>query len=215
MLITNAENTLFGEWKGSRKGFVSDGLVSEQDYLSSDMKICIVLKEVNDLDGGGWDLREFLAKGARPQTWNNVVRWIHGIRNISRDIPWQEFDEINEVDRQSSLKAICAMNLKKSPGTHTTDSASLNKVANEDRNFIQRQFSLYDPDITICGGTGDLFKEVAGFNAYEWKRTSRGIRWYERTPNKYVVAYCHPEARVDNPLIVYGLIDAIREIYSY
>lgn len=215
MLITNAENTLFGEWKGSRKGFVSDGLVSEQDYLSSDMKICIVLKEVNDLDGGGWDLREFLAKGARPQTWNNVVRWIHGIRNISRDIPWQEFDEINEVDRQSSLKTICAMNLKKSPGTHTTDSASLNKVANEDRNFIQRQFSLYDPDITICGGTGDLFKEVAGFNAYEWKRTSRGIRWYERTPNKYVVAYCHPEARVDNPLIVYGLIDAIREIYSY
>lgn len=214
MSITNAENSLFDEWKGNRKGFVSDGLVSEQDYLNSDTKICIVLKEVNDPYGGGWDLREFLAEGARSQTWNNVVRWINGIRNINRDIPWQDFDEINEADRQSSLKSICAMNLKKSPGTHTTDKASLNKVANEDRNFIEQQFSLYNPDITICGGTGDLFKDTAGLNEYEWKRTNRGIWWYERAPKKYVIAYCHPEARVDNPLIVYGLIDAIREIYS-
>nr|MBF4295683.1 hypothetical protein [Vibrio anguillarum] len=73
---------------------------------------------------------------------------------------------------------------------------------------------LYDPDITICGGTGELFKDVAGFNNSEWKRTIRGVWWFERAPKKYVIAFCHPEARVDNPLIVYGLIDAIREIYS-
>ncbi|WGC86175.1 hypothetical protein [Aeromonas caviae] len=78
-----------------------------------------MLKEVNDPDGGGWDLREFIADGARSQTWNNVARWVDGIRNIERDIPWKEFDDINEEDRQSSLKSICAMNLKKSPGTHT------------------------------------------------------------------------------------------------
>ncbi|WP_305417770.1 hypothetical protein [Photobacterium leiognathi] len=54
MSITDKENNLFIEWKENRKGFVSDGLVSEQDYLNSDIKICIVLKEVNDPDGGGW-----------------------------------------------------------------------------------------------------------------------------------------------------------------
>lgn len=214
MSITNEENSLFGEWKGNRKGFVSDGLVSEKDYLNSDIKICIVLKEVNGPDGGDWDLREFIANGARSQTWNNVVRWVNGIRSIERDIPWKEFEDVSKEDRQSSLKSLCAMNLKKSPGTHTAVEASLNKVANEDRNFIERQFSLYNPDLTICGGTGDLFKDVAGFNEFEWKRTDRGIWWYERAPAKYVIAYCHPEARVDDPLIVYGLIDAVREIYS-
>ena len=214
MSIKDEENSLFGEWKGNREGFVSDGVISEKDYLNSDIKICVVLKEVNDFGGGGWDLREFIADGARSQTWNNVVRWVNGIRNIERDIPWKEFADINEEDRKSSLKSICAMNLKKSPGTHTTDKASLNKVANEDRNFIEKQFALYNPDITICGGTGDLFKDVAGLNEFEWKRTNRGIWWYERAPRKYVIAYCHPEARVDNPLIVYGLIDAIRDIYS-
>ena len=60
MSITNEENSLFGEWKGNRKGFVSDGLISEQDYLNSNTKICILLKEVNDPDIGGWDLREFI-----------------------------------------------------------------------------------------------------------------------------------------------------------
>lgn len=214
MSITNEENSLFGEWKGNRKGFVSDGLVSEKDYLNSNIKICIVLKEVNDPDGGDWDLREFIANGARSQTWNNVVRWVNGIRNIERDIPWKEFEDVSKEDRQSSLKSLCAMNLKKSPGTHTAVEASLNKVANEDRDFIERQFSLYNPDLTICGGTGELFKDVAGFNEFEWKRTDRGIWWYERAPAKYVIAYCHPEARVDDPLIVYGLIDAVCEIYS-
>ncbi|MBF4247761.1 hypothetical protein EA004_22710 [Vibrio anguillarum] len=178
------------------------------------MKICIVLKEVNDPDGGGWDLRKFLADGARAQTWNNVVRWVTGIRSPEREIPWKEFDVLSQEDRKSTLKSICAMNLKKSPGTHTADYASLNKVANEDRSFIKKQYALYDPDITICGRTGELFKDVAGFNNSEWKRTIRGVWWFERAPKKYVIAFCHPEARVDNPLIVYGLIDAIREIYS-
>ncbi|MBF4296535.1 hypothetical protein EAY24_25145, partial [Vibrio anguillarum] len=106
------------------------------------MKICIVLKEVNDPDGGGWDLRKFLADGARAQTWNNVVRWVTGIRSPEREIPWKEFDVLSQEDRKSTLKSICAMNLKKSPGTHTADYASLNKVANEDRSFIKKQYAL-------------------------------------------------------------------------
>jgi hypothetical protein len=214
MSITSSEESLFSKWKGSRKGFVSDGVVSESDYLNSNIKICIVLKEVNDPDGGGWDLRKFLADGARPQTWNNVVRWVSSIRNIGKNISWQDIDKLDNEDRSIQLKTICAMNLKKSPGTHTTDKASLNFVANEDSEFIKKQYSLYDPDLTICGGTGDLFKSVAGLNEYKWNRTQRGIWWFERSPKKYVIAYCHPEARVDNPLIVYGLIDAVREIYS-
>ena len=214
MSILQDENSLFDEWEGNRKGFVSDGLVSENDYLDSDIKVCIILKEVNDPDGGDWDLRQYLSNGARPQTWNNIVRWIKGIRNLDSEIPWSEFEHISEEDRRFFLKSICAMNLKKSPGTHTTNIASLSKVAYEDRNLIERQFALYDPHLTICCGTGELFKDVAGFNDLKWNRTNRGVWWYQRAPKKYVISYCHPEARVDNPLIVYGLIDAVREIYS-
>ena len=214
MSIYQAEEQLFVQWQGSREGFVRDGVVSETDYLSSRPKIAFILKEVNDPDGGGWDLREFISEGGRPQTWDNITRWVYGIRNLNSIPDWDFYSEIKNDFRIETLKSICALNLKKSPGTHTTDHASLNAVANEDKDYINNQYSIYDPDLTICGGTGDLFKWVAGHESKEWRTTKRGIWWYERDNHKYVVAFAHPEARVQSPLLVYGLLDAIHEIYA-
>jgi hypothetical protein len=188
--------------------------VSEADYLGSDPKIVFILKEVNDPDGGGWDLREFVSEGGRAQTWNNIARWAHGIRNLTSIPDWDFYEEITNEFRIEALKSVCALNLKKSPGTHTADHASLNTVANEDKEYIRRQYSLYDPDLTICGGTGDLFKWIVGHDSQEWRTTKRGVWWYERDVNKYVVSFAHPEARVHSPLLVYGLLDAIHEIYE-
>lgn len=60
--------------------------------------------------------------------------------------------------------------------------------------------------------TGDLFTHVTWDNQIAWETTTRGVRWFMREANKYVVAFAHPEARVDDSLLVYGLLDAIREI---
>ena len=212
MTIFETEKLLFSDWQENRDGFVRDGVVSETDYSNSTPKIAFILKEVNDPGGGGWDLREFVSEGGRSKTWNNVARWVHGIRNLGSLPNWDFYAEITNEFRIETLKSICAMNLKKSPGTHTTDHASLNAVANEDKEYIRRQYSIYDPDLTICGGTGDLFKSVVGHESYKWNTTKRGIWWYERDINKYVVHFAHPEARVHSPLLVYGLLDAIREI---
>lgn len=212
MRISDLEEQLFSQWQGSRDGFVRDGVVSEEDYLASKPKIAFILKEVNDPDGGGWDLRQFIAEGGRSQTWNNVTRWVHGIRNRKSIPNWDFYSEITSAFRVETLKSICAINLKKSPGAHTADNASLNSIANEDRAYIQQQFEIYDPDMTICGGTGDLFKWVAGHSPKVWNTTSRGICWYERGANKYVVSFSHPEARVHHPLLLYGLLDAVNEI---
>ena len=115
MSISEQENTLFKEWSNKRDHFVTDGVVSEEDYKTSQIKLCFVLKEVNDPgpDGGGWDLREFIRDGARPQTWDNLTRWIIGIRGIDSDIKWSELENIEESDRKQTLLSICAMNLKK------------------------------------------------------------------------------------------------------
>jgi len=167
MSISDLEEQLFSQWQVSRERFVRDGVVSEKDYLESNPKIAFILKEVNDPDGGGWDLREFIAEGARPQTWDNIARWVHGIRN-RRSIPnWSFYSQITNEFRIEILRSICAINLKKSPWTHTTDHASLKAVANEDGVYIQRQYEIYNPDLTICGGTGDLFKWGVGHDSKE------------------------------------------------
>lgn len=214
MSIYQVEEKLFDEWEGRRKGFVRDGVVSETEYLSSQLKIAFILKEVNDLGGGGWDLREYISEGGRSQTWDNISRWVYGIRNLNSIPNWDFYSKITKDFRIETLKSICAINLKKSPGTHTTDIASLNAVAHEDKDFINMQYSIYNPDLTICGGTGDLFKLVLGHELIEWKTTKRGIWWYERAQHKYVVSFSHPEARVQKTLLIYGLLDAIQEIYA-
>lgn len=216
MSIRESEKELFTEWEGKRKGFVRDGVVSESDYLSSKPKIAFILKEVNSNDAG-WDLRKFVAKGGQPQTWSNVARWVHGIRNREPMQNWSAYLDsiITKEFRTDVLKSVCIINLKKSPGTHTTDYATLDKVANEDKEFIQRQFKLYEPDLTICGGTGWLFKRVAGFDSLELKQTKRGIQYFTPEQNKYVIWFAHPEARIQDSLLHYGLLDAIKEIYAY
>ena len=215
MTIVAEEDSLFQSWREDRPGFVPDGVVSEQDYLASSPSIVVILKEVNDPGGGDWDLRQFLRNGGRPQTWNNVARWVHGIRNCGQGDDWpNQYAAISEECRVEVLRSICVMNLKKSPGTHTTERASLEKVATEDADRIQDQYAIYDPDLTICGGTGDLFRTVVGHRRLEWRQTRRGIRWYQRASEKVVIAYSHPEARVQASLLHYGLIDAVNELLA-
>ena len=215
MTIVAKEDFLFQSWRVDRPGFVDDGVVSEQDYVASSPSIVVILKEVNDLEGGGWDLRQFLRDGGRPQTWDNVARWVHGIRNRGQVDDWpNQYEKISGTLRVEILRSICAINLKKSPGTHTTEMASLARIANEDAVRIQAQYAIYDPDLTICGGTGDLFRTVVGHENLEWRQTRRGIWWYQRAPGKIVIAYVHPEARVQDSLLHYGLIDAVNELLA-
>lgn len=212
MSITEQESALFNEWCVNREDFVVDGVVSETDYLNSKYKLCFVLKEVNDEGGGGWDLREFIRNGARSQTWNNISRWVQCIQKKDEDIDWRLLGEISEADRINSLKSICAMNLKKSPGSHTTVRASFDTVVTEDKIFIKNQYDMYNPDIKVCCGTGWDLRNVLDLNDGEVFETTRGIKWFKNHQNSPVIMFAHPAARVQDSLLVYGLIDAIREI---
>lgn len=215
MKILTQEEALFAEWRSNRSGFVSDGVVSEADYLESEVKLCFILKEVNDpKDGGEWDLRTFLYKGARPQTWNNIARWVNNIRFINRDIKWAALSSVTKEYRKQHLRSICAMNLKKSPGGHTTNVTKFKDVVEDDRAYIKRQYDIYHPDITICCGTGQDFRLATEMSHTKVLKTSRGVKWFKNLDGNPVIMYVHPAARVHASFLTYGLIDAVREIYS-
>ena len=216
MRIQDREKQLFEEWSKNRKGFVADGVIDENAYLNSCPRLMFILKEVNDPDGGNWDLREFIRDGAREQTWSNITRWTYGIRSIEKDIAWDNLQQITEEQRKEILKSICAINLKKSPGGHTTNKDILATVAFEDKIYFKEQFSFYDPDLVICCGSvvSRLFHNLVSSQLEpKWKMTKRGIWYHEYAKNKYVIEFSHPEARVADCFLYYGLIDAVREIW--
>lgn len=212
-MMKSKEDELFEEWRQQRPGFVADGLVNEKAYNNAEIKILFILKEVNDPEGGGWDLRHFIREGGRPQTWDNVARWVHGIRNIDNVPPWDFYNEIDRNFRIETLQSICAVNLKKSPGGYTANNGTIWQVMQEDLNFLRRQFSIYKPNFVVCGGTGDMFHRVvsqAG-KSYEWKTTSRGTYYFywDEVP---VLSFPHPLARVPSNILMYAFIDAVKEI---
>ena len=218
MCIAKQEKQLFSKWKAIRPGLVADGVVDESKYLASSPKLLFVLKEVNS-DKGGWDLREYMRDGARGQTWDNITRWVDGIRSLDsdREILWSELKTVSDEKRMETLQSICAINLKKLPGGHTTNNKNLEDVAKEDIVFLKQQFRIYGPDIVICCGSivSDLFHELNLIEVpgkIKWEMTQRGVQYHEFQPSCYLISYSHPEARVSDNILYYGLIDAVREI---
>ena len=205
------ENTFLDDWAAKVQGFIRDGIVNHEFYWNSKIRILLLLKEVNG--GENWDLRKFLQEGGRKQTWDNVTRWIIGINDLERDIPWAELESITKDQRISALQQIAVVNVKKTSGGHTSVSEQIAAAAINNGEMLCKQIDMYQPDIIICGGTsGSYFDSITRYSNPDWKQTKHGI-WYVVEPTgRIIVEYSHPEARVKDCLLYYGLVDAVREI---
>lgn len=210
MDIKEKEKEIFEKLRKTEPSIIEDGIVSEEEYLTSKYKIVYIMKEVNG--GSGWNLKDFLYKGGRSQTWDNVARWTEGLLNIDQEYNWSYLEENNEKRRKYYLKKIGVINLKKTPGHHTSEYKKISKAASENRNLIKKQVDMYDPDIIICCGTADDFvTNYLESKLVNWKMTKRGIQ-YIKCNNKIIVSFAHPEARIRDAYLYYALIDGAREI---
>lgn len=215
MALRDAEDQLFAEWREKRSVFYPDGVVNEDAWRRNTPKILLLMKEVNEPNGRGRDLRKILSTTDRQDTWDSVTRWMRAVRALPAELPWQDVKRVRPEHRREHLGSLAVMNLKKTPGRHTTDVKKFRKIVAEDQSFLRRQFALYDADLVICCGsevTKAFSAWIGAEHAKSWKRTRRGIKFLQFVPGRHVIDYAHPEARVAPFLLHYPLIDAIREI---
>jgi len=209
------DDALFERWRLHRPDLVRDGIVDADAYAESAPRLLFVMKEVNDPGGGRWDLREFLAEGGRTQSWDNVTRWVLGIRSLPDDIAWEQIAKVSETLRSQTLKTIAVMNIKKSPGGHTAINDHLLLAAKDDAALLREQFSLYEAEVVVCCGEvpASRFDQMAGLpTPLFWRQTSRGIWFKEFAPGRFAIAFAHPEARVQDSILHYAFVDAVREV---
>ncbi len=216
--IREQEDDLFRRWRLGRSSFSPDGLVDETAYERSATKIVLLMKEVNDRRRSNFDLRDFLGRGSRCQTWDAVTRWVKGIRALESEpnatLPWSALGPIDGDDRLAYLRSVGVVNLRKAAGSHTTDNGRLVAAVAEDAHYLDEQMAMYEPDLVICCGSivADLSAQVPCLNRGRWASTSRGIRFRRWGDRSGLLSYSHPAARVAAPLLFYGLMDAVREI---
>ncbi len=213
MNITEKENSLFQRWKEKpgRIPFVLDGSPCPSDYLSSKVKISIVLKDANlgDYQSSEFDLRTYLIN-TPDSWWKKVAAWCYVLRDLTSPDPKRE--GLDDLDIIENLKPFVFIQLKKQGGYGSVSIKVLKKFAREDKQEIAEQFLIYRPQIIICGGVGSLLSNIFDSNDYHY--TPKGIRYWivNLDGNRmYLVDYCHPSIRASNKIIssvAYGLRDA-------
>lgn len=212
MNFVDQENALLDKWAIKRKNLVRDGAADPVAFQNSDRKLLFLLKEPNDPGGGGWDLRQFMRAGAMGPTWNNIARWARVLQQAPEAPRWENLSAISNKERESTLKYIAAVNLKKEPGSGTTDPAILTNYVKQDRELITQQISLYQADLII--GCGYVIEQAIRliFPECRMQLSNNGFSWC-RTPNgSAFISYYHPQSRFPANLLCYGLFDAAKEI---
>lgn len=206
------QNKLFSEWKKKYKYFSSDGIVDFYSYNNASLNITFILKETNEKEDGGYDLTEFLRDGAVGGCiWNNVSRFSAGI------IFKEDFDmveDLDKYDRKKYLAPISVINLKKTPGKAKSNNSEIDKFAKEDREYIKNQVEIYNPDLIICGGTGDIFiKNILNLDTSSWTYVSDYLSYliYNDT---IIVKTFHPACRKRKKDLFENIVLPIREILN-
>ena len=219
--ITELENELFARWKveleKENRLIVTDGVVDPIKYKQSNPKILYILKEANNIQEEGFDLREYVKKlieHPRKETWEDLLRWTYGIRSLEKEHEWKYLQNDFFFQNIEHLSSIAFMNIKKSTGGHTSIEKELQIAVENYSNYLIEQFFLYEPQVVIfCGSiVSDLFSNIVLGGKLDWKSTTRGIWYFIYKQRTVCIAFTHPTVRVASNFVYYSLIDAVREI---
>ena len=178
------EDALFDEWRrriarrGEAAPFVPDGVACEDSWNEQETRLLFALKEANADEA--FDLRDYVASGANPRTWNNVVRWFEATREPDAPPPsWGELVNVDEARREAVLPNVVAMNVKKTAGGAQANDPAISAAADADADLILRQIGLYAPGpdlVVVCCGTYPWLAAILG-GGEDRLSTSRGIRY--------------------------------------
>jgi hypothetical protein len=174
MSKSNELTELFEKWiqhyqrmniANAEERFSRDGMINEERYNQSSLKILFVLRDVNaeepranyekeknvkrHKEYEGFDLREVLRDGPKYQMWHAIARWSAGLLH-----GFPSFERIdNYKTMRDSLLSVAAINLKKTPGAKTACLDQVNAYANMDSYLIKKEIEIIDPDIIVGCGT--------------------------------------------------------------
>jgi hypothetical protein len=147
---------------------IFDGIVSEKDYLNSEIKILWILKDPNSNgEDGAWDMRKHIKiklktekgilKGWSP-TFKKLIYVTNGILN---NLSWN--DELSHPSYKpeviDELRKIAYINIKKAGGGPVANANDIQEYYNYSKNLLFEQIKEFKPSIIIFGGTYKFFQE--------------------------------------------------------
>jgi hypothetical protein len=154
---TEALNDLFAGWKtsyGNEAGnFAEDGIIFEEKWNAARRKVLFLLKETNDFAG------DFRAE-VRRKPWLEIGFLAYGLQTLGADGTPTFRMARNESNWKDACLSSAIVNLKKLKGPASSKPEVIHEAAQRDRERIWEELAIVQPDIVVCGGTFDIFREV-------------------------------------------------------
>ncbi|MBU5347919.1 hypothetical protein [Paenibacillus lautus] len=226
MITINSQlDDLFEQWKmhsACGEGiFIPDGHVNEDAWSGAELKVMVLLKEVNSSDGG-WNLQQFVREKGyfkESSTWPTLIRWTYGILH--------GFPEYQEVERRYAeikeeadafFRKVYFANVKKIAGGSQANHTSIERHMQETGELLLKQIRIVNPDLVLCcgdvifQGVHDLLKREGPWSL-ELRLTSGGleyIRWADT--QTVIIRYHHPNAYYPRAMSYTYLMREIQKI---
>lgn len=191
-----------------------DGVVDENEYLSSAIRTTFLLKEINgeetvEIDGkkvtrqmsSDWEYMNWMYEQAtimsQPlyKTWPNACLWIEVLFNP--DATYQsclnKYGYFDTERLRSNLRKISIVNIKKTPGAGSSVYSEIEAAAKDKRNveLLHKEISTVAPQLVICGGTFHFAKMIFNVMSDEIKTLSTGTEYFLRDGRVYL-DFVHP-----------------------
>lgn len=196
-------NDIFQEWKlkplHKDKLFITDGVIDESLWNSSENKIMFLLKEAYDSkrSEGSWDLPKLIKrKGASGRTFKPMAQWAYGVSEVMQSGDIASYKQSGEKIKDA-LFSSAVVNLKKSQGKSKSRKSDLEKYVNEDWKLIDSQIKDINPKVVLCGNTWSLVKDKI-------PHTKISDRVYQ-SDGLFFVDFWHPSNRASNAMSYYSL----------
>jgi len=200
---TERLNALFDRWRQryeERGGkFAPDGILDDVDWAHAPQKLLFLLKETNKYSG---DIRKHIVQEWRAP-WPFVAMWAYGLKNVKASrIP--EFAVANDPrNYKPALESSAVMNLKKLTGVGSSIREELLEATKDDKDFINEELGIIQPDIIVCGGTFDIVNKIIQRDGLE--HPIGPDRKCFLSGKTLWIRFWHPSARYPHDMMYYGL----------
>lgn len=189
---------------------IYDGIVNEEEYVGSEVKVMWVLKEANSSEEESYDLRGAISdlktengiKKDWEYTFKNIIYVTNGILN---KMDWESIPYPHEEPKiVDVLKQIAYINIKKVSGGSEAVGSELHEHYQHTKELLFNQIEEFNPDVIIFGGTFHFFENDLDLNQLNIFGTCNATAKSDRI---YINAY-HPNARIKGQQYFEGILRA-------
>lgn len=194
-----SRDALFKRWKEARpeyedkvdgKRFSHDGIMNYEAWINSVPKILFLLKE-NRAAKNEWEPWDGITVGNIFS--KNIARWRQIIIELFKN-PAKELSFSN-IELPETIDDIAIIEVKKlNEGKGSSNYYNIKNYAIKDKDFLKEEFELINPDIVVCGNTGDYYGDIIYEDSLEALINDSECYCYKHG-NRLVIEFYHPSTR--------------------